>query len=157
MGKNARILGATPVGHIAELGALEAAAVRFLRRWCDTPCAQQEVWNELAGRLGPKAGREALKALEALCALCMRHGRRTFMRHRPNCTCLAADEACFANLVAHATEGEREDALLIATLLVRPDVSPQLAALAQTFGLALKRMARTADCRVATSSRDRLH
>ena len=44
------------------------------------------------------------------------------MRHSIECRCLGGDEACFANLVATAAEGEREDALLMATLMVEPSV-----------------------------------
>jgi hypothetical protein len=44
------------------------------------------------------------------------------------------------NFIASAVEGPREDALLMAMLLVRPDVAPVLAAMASQFGLALCRM-----------------
>ncbi|GGE59835.1 hypothetical protein GCM10011517_29270 [Actibacterium pelagium] len=62
------------------------------------------------------------------------------MRHELACQCLGADESCFANLIAEAAEGDPEDAMLIATLLVRADMAPCLAALARDVGLALKRM-----------------
>ncbi|MEL6104228.1 MAG: hypothetical protein AAFR68_23370, partial [Pseudomonadota bacterium] len=78
---------------------------------------------------------------ETLCDLCVRHGRRPLMRHNVTCKCLGADESCFANFVGYASEGDREDALLIATTMVRPDVAPALVGVAQEFGLALKRMA----------------
>ena len=63
------------------------------------------------------------------------------MRHHVTCECLGADESCFANFIGYASEGEREDALLIATTLVRPDMAPTLVGLAQDFGFALRRMA----------------
>ena len=157
MSKHVNIRGGAPVGHVIDLTPLEATAVFYLRLWCDGPCVQQQVWNDLAGGLGPVAAQNALDALEDLCGLCVRHGRRALMRHQPTCKCLGADEACFANLVALATDGEREDAVLIATLLVRPDVSFHLAAAAQTFGLALKRMMLKADHRPATVSPQKLH
>ncbi len=157
MSKHVSIRGAAPVGHITDLEPLEATAVLYLRLWCDSPCAQQKVWNDLASGLGPVAGRQALNALEDLCGLCVRHGRRALMRHQPTCKCLGADEACFANLVALATEGEREDALLMATLLVRPDVSPHLAAAAQTLGLAIKRLALKPTHRATTAASQKLH
>ena len=59
------------------------------------------------------------------------------MRHHPKCPCLGADEACFANLVAEAVWGVREDAMLFAMLIVRADCAPGLVALAEQFGLAL--------------------
>ncbi len=62
------------------------------------------------------------------------------MCHSVQCACLGADESCFANFIATAATGEREDAMLIATLLVRPDVAPIVTSLAADFGLALIRM-----------------
>ena len=137
--------GGAPVGYVTELGPVEAGAVFYLRLWCDGPDAQAQVWNDFATALGPEGGRKALKAFECLCELCVRHGRRPLMRHHVTCKCLGADESCFANFIGYASEGEREDALLIATTLVRPDMAPSLVGLAQDFGLALRRMAIKAD------------
>jgi hypothetical protein len=157
MSIHTEIRGAAPVGHVAELGPLEAAAVCYLRLWCDSPGAQEQVRRDFAGTLGPVAGHQAAGALEDLCGLCARHGRRALMRHQPSCTCLGADEACFANLIALATEGEREDALLIATLIVRADVAAHLMVAAQTFGLAIKRMALRLDHRGTVRPPRNLH
>ncbi len=133
--------GGAPVGYVTELGPVEAGAVLYLRLWCDGPEAQVQVWNDFATALGPKSGRKVLKSFETLCDLCVRHGRRPLMRHSVTCKCLGADESCFANFIGYASEGEREDALLIATTIVRPDMAPSLVGLAQEFGLALRQMA----------------
>ena len=133
--------GGAPVGYVSELGPVEAGAVLYLRLWCDGPDAKAQVWNDFATALGPKSGRKVLKAFETLCDLCVRHGRRPLMRHNVTCKCLGADESCFANFIGYASEGEREDALLIATTIVRPDMAPSLVGLAQEFGLALRQMA----------------
>ena len=132
--------GGAPVGFVTDLNGIEAASVIYLRLWCDGAHAQSQVWNDFAVSLGPEQGRKALKALETLFDLCAKHGRRPLMRHSVQCKCLGADESCFANFVATATEGDREEAMLIATLLVRPDVAPLIASLAADFGMALKRM-----------------
>ena len=63
------------------------------------------------------------------------------MRHDVSCKCLGADESCFANFIGYASEGEREDALLIAMNIVRPDIAPAVVGVAQDFGLALRWMA----------------
>lgn len=132
--------GRASVGHVAELDGIEAASVIYLRLWCDGPEAQEQVWNDFASCLGPDQGRKALKSFGDLCALCSHHGRRPLMRHAVECKCLGADESCFANFIATAATGEREDALLFATLLVRPDVAPLIASLAAEVGLAFMRM-----------------
>ena len=133
--------GGAPVGFVAELGPIEACAVHYLRLWCDGPEAQAQVWNDFASALGAEDGRSALTSFETLCDLCVRHGRRPLMRHKVTCKCLGADESCFANFIGYASEGEHEDALLIATTIVRPDLAPSLVGLALEFGLALRRMA----------------
>lgn len=132
--------GAAPVGHMTELGPVEAGAILYLRLWSDGPDAQTQVWNDFATALGPVQGRKVLKSFEALCALCARHGRRPLIRHNVTCNCVGADESCFANFIGYASEGAREDAMLIAVNIVRPDVAGTLVGLAEDFGFALKRM-----------------
>lgn len=134
------IRGGAPVGFVAELDSVEAASVIYLRLWCDGPVAQAQVWNDFASSLGPKQGRKACQSFGELCQLCTRHCRRPLMRHAVTCQCLGADESCFAHFIAAAATGDREDALMIATLLVRPDVAPLIASLAADVGFALKRM-----------------
>ena len=146
--------GGAPVGFITELDAVEAASVIYLRLWCDGPDAQAQVWNDFASGLGPDQGRKALKSFEDLCSLCTRHGRRPLMRHSVQCKCLGADESCFANFIATAAIGEREDAMLIATLLVRPDVAPLIASLAADVGHAFMRMRLSAPRDIATHSKE---
>lgn len=146
--------GGAPVGFITELDALEAASVIYLRLWGDGPDAQAQVWHDFASGLGPDQGRKALKSFEDLCSLCTRHGRRPLMRHSVQCKCLGADESCFANFIATAATGDREDAMLIATLLVRPDVAPLIASLAADVGHAFMRMRLSAPRDMPTPSHD---
>lgn len=146
--------GGAPVGFITELNGIEAASVIYLRLWCDGPDAQAQVWNDFASGLGPDQGRKALESFGDLCSLCTRHGRRPLMRHAVRCKCLGADESCFANFIATAATGEREDAMLIATLLVRPDVAPLIASLAADVGHAFLRMRPSAPHTITTQSYD---
>ena len=144
--------GSAPVGLINELDGIEAASVIYLRLWCDGPKSQAKVRDDFSTSLGRHHGQRALNSFEELCALCTRHGRRPLMRHSVQCKCLGADESCFANFIATAATGEREDALLIATLLVRADVAPLVAALAADVGLAFKRMRLSAPRDIARPS-----
>lgn len=133
--------GGAPVGHLAELGTIEAATVIYWRLWADGIEGQRRVAAEFCTALGDEAGIEAVDAFGQIFDLCLRHGRRPLMRHGINCKCLGADESCIANFIGYASECRRDDAALIATLLVAPDLCMPMAALAQTFGLALRRMA----------------
>ncbi len=151
--KNPR--GGAPVGILSELPQVESIAVMFLRLWGDGPNQQAELWNQFATSLGPVHGRRALKRFEALCDLCKRYGRRPLMRHSVTCECVGADESCFANLIGYASEGAREDALLLAVNMVRPDMAGALAILAEDFGLALKHLAVRAPDRAETPAQRR--
>ena len=132
--------GGVAVGQLSDQPRLEACFIIYFRMWCDGPDGQSAVWNDLSRGLGQRHGRAALKSLEQLFAVCTEHRRRPLMRHAIGCSCLGADEACFANFISVATDGDREDALLIATLLVRADIAPLLTSLATDFGIALKTM-----------------
>lgn len=133
--------GGATVGYLEELGPVESGAVRFLRLWCDGPESRNQVRHECAAALGADQGRLAVQSLEHLCDLCVSHGRRPLMRHHVACKCLGADEACFAHFIGYASEGEREDAFLLAATIVNPNMAPALVGLAQSVGLALRRMA----------------
>ena len=132
--------GGAPVGFITELDTIEAASVIYLRLWSDGLDAQAQVRDDFVAALGHAQGEKAVQSFAQICSLCTAHGRRPLMRHSVQCKCLGADESCFANFIATATEGANEDAMLIATLLVRTDMAPLLASCALDFGLALKRM-----------------
>jgi hypothetical protein len=134
--------GARPVGHVGDLGEIEARAVTCLRLWQSDPQTQNGLRNDLAARLGPQAADATIAALETLFDLCARHARRPLICHAADCDCLGAGEACFANFIATAASGSREDALLIATLIIRVDMAPVLAGLAEQIGLAFARAAR---------------
>lgn len=149
--------GGAPVGYVSELDAVEAGAVLYFRLWNDGSEAQQQIWGDFSRTLGTGQGRAALKSLEQLCSMCARYGRRPLMRHQVSCRCLGADEACFANFVAAASDGEHEDAMLMAMIMVRPDMAPCLVGLAETVGLALKQMSLIAPPAPVTPSERILH
>jgi len=132
--------GGAPVGFLAELDPVAASAVTYLRLWCDGPAARSQVEQDFTIALGHDRGRNVLRSFQSLCELCGQHGRRPLMRHHVDCKCLGADESCFANFIGYASEGACEDALLMATALVRPDMAPLLVGLAQDFGMALRCM-----------------
>jgi len=132
--------GAAPVSHLGELSAIEASAVIYWRLWAEGAEGQRRVQLDFCDGLGDASGEEAVQALAGIADLCRRHGRRPLMRHGLGCKCVGADENCFANFIGYASECRREDAALIASLMVDPNLCLPLAAMAQTFGLALRRM-----------------
>ncbi|MCZ4351920.1 hypothetical protein O4H61_05275 [Roseovarius aestuarii] len=132
--------GSAAVGYLSDLAEVEAASVMALRLWCDGAHNRAALQDEFTAHLGEGRARAALDAWQTLLDMCHEFGRRPLMRHGVSCKCLGADEACFAHFMAAATLGEREDAMMIATLLVRPDCAPMVTALAAECGMALQGM-----------------
>lgn len=132
--------GAAAVGRLSELDPVEAGAVLYMRLCWNDPDALERMTEDFTTLIGGAAGRNAARGFHQLSQLCHGHARRPLCPHALNCPCLGGDEACFARMVASAAEGAREEALMMALLLVRADVAPLITGLAQDAGLALRRM-----------------
>lgn len=128
--------GAAPVGHLQDLSATGQLAVLCLRG-----LGRRE--SELSKGLSAHFPSSTVAALIARCDDLMqflaRYARRPFMRHQPDCPCLGADEAAFAHLIELTETGEREDVLMFAMMMTRPDMAPCLLPLAEAFTLTLHR------------------
>jgi hypothetical protein len=131
--------GAAPVGRITELPPLERMVIRCLRLWSAGPDGRRVLELELARRHGGPAAQRLADAIGELLLLSVRHARRPLLGHALDCPCAGADECVFARFVSLAAEGAREEAVLIATLLLRADVALTIAALAEEVGLGLMR------------------
>ncbi|PJI84413.1 hypothetical protein BC777_3471 [Yoonia maricola] len=140
MSDRTELPGGGTVGLLDDCDAINAASIVYLRMWCSSPDTQASMLADLTNTLGAARGDKAVETFAQICRLCTRYGRRPLARHGLGCRCIGADEASFAQLIATATEGDRDDAMLIAILMVRPDMAPILISLATTFGLALKQM-----------------
>lgn len=132
--------GASAVGRLADLPPVEAWWVRALRLWCDGDEGQQALRQELERRFGPAGAHAVFARFTDLLALVFHHSRRPLIRHSIECDCVGADEAVFALFCAQAV-GDREDAMMIASLIMRADAAPLAVSLAQTLGLDLMRAA----------------
>ncbi|MFY2825108.1 hypothetical protein [Ruegeria sp. MALMAid1280] len=132
--------GGAAVGRLADLSPVAAGAVMYLRLWGDGAQGRSDAASDFEIALGTASGRAAMMTLDQLCSLCAHHGRRPLIRHGLGCSCLGADENCFAQMIAAASEGDREDAMMMAALIVRSDFAPALASLSEEFGLTLRRM-----------------
>lgn len=130
--------GGATVGSLSALPALEAEAVLCLRHWFSGPSARSRMHSQLISNLGESGAQEAVRHFGRLCTLCLSHGRRPLVRHGLHCDCLGADENVFANFIASAAEGDHADAMMMATLIVTPQMAPGLMSAAAGFGQALK-------------------
>lgn len=128
------MVGAFPVAAIERLPGAEALVVRCLRGWSDGP---EPVMALLSPALGPVKARACLRAMGDVMAIVLRHGRRRIIRHGARCACVGSDEAIFAHFVMVAATGEREDAMLIASLLVEGPLLLPMVDAARQAGLYL--------------------
>lgn len=131
--------GAAAVGRLAELPPIERQVIRCLRLWSDGPDGAEALHRELAGRHAPRQAARLVADFGELMRTTAGHARRPLLGHAPDCPCAGGDECVFARFVALAAEGAREDAVLMAALLVRADVALCLAGLAEAVGLGLMR------------------
>ncbi len=135
--------GAQRVGVLDDLGDVERLAVRWLRSWRRDPVGQGQLNATLSMGLGADRARNTQAVFDDLMEVSRQYGRRPLCRHGCNCQCLGADEAVFATLVETAAAGEQEDATLLASLIVRPDMAMCFAGLAAEFGVVLAALSRS--------------
>ena len=144
--------GAAPVGRLSDLSAIETAAVLYFRLWQDGETGRARAVADFVALLGTGHGASALQALDRLLSLFAAHGRRPLARHADACPCVGGDEACFARLIADAAEGAREEAMLLASLMIRADMAPLAVAMAEELAAAFRRMALRAGPAPATAT-----
>lgn len=117
--------GAAPVGKLTSLDAMGQVVVALLR-----------------GQ-GGGMGADIEKVYAQMMLVFERHARRPVMHHGPSCECLGADEAVMAQFVRLAALGAREDATLMAMLLLRADIAPLAVSMAEQLGLLIEAVLRT--------------
>lgn len=128
--------GGAPVGYLHEFDAPDAQAICLLRHWCTD--GEAGLHQYLSGGSTKFKTAVLTDAMSQIGSVLAQHGRRPFMRHDAQCQCVGGDEACFATMINAAAEGAREDAMMLACLMVRADFSPVLVGLAEQLGLALR-------------------
>lgn len=144
--------GGQRVGLLEDLGDVERLAVRWLRSWGRDPVGIAHLETTLTVGLGPDQARNIKGVFEDLMEVGRQYGRRALCRHGCHCRCLGADEAVFAHLIEAGASGDQEDAALLASLVVRPDMAMCFAGLAAEFGMALHKVARAAPARPQIST-----
>jgi len=131
--------GGFPVAAFDGLPGSEQILVMVLRQWSDGPEGGARVARLLAAGMGAPAAARCRRALVEVMGILSRHGRRRLVRHRPGCSCVGADEAVFAHFVMMAATAEREDAMLVGSLMVEAPFLPALTEAARQAGLHLYR------------------
>ncbi len=133
------MFGGLTVSSVEVMAAPEAFLISCLRLWCDSRAGPSDVHERLAEHMGPAQGAICYSAMEDMFSVLFRHSRRRLIRHGRSCKCVGADEAILAHFVTTAATGAREDAMLLASLLVEPTMMMSLAESASQVGLHLRR------------------
>ncbi|MEM7439967.1 MAG: hypothetical protein AAF393_10230 [Pseudomonadota bacterium] len=128
--------GGTPVGYLHEFAAPEAQAICMLRHWCID--GEAGLHNYLSEMTPSKQTQTTVDVMSQIGSVLSQYGRRPLLRHDTKCQCVGGDEACFATMISAAADGAREDAVMLACLMVRADMTPVLVSLAARLGHALK-------------------
>jgi hypothetical protein len=131
--------GGAAVGRLAELPPLERQVIRCIRLWSAGIEGREALLAELGSRHGRGAADRLAADLGELLDTTVRNARRPLMGHALECPCAGSDECVFARFVALSAEGAREEAVLMAALIVRADLALGLAARAERVGLGLMR------------------
>lgn len=133
------MFGGLTVSSVDVMPAPEAFLVGCLREWCDSRSGPASVRERLAERMGATEGAICYSAMEDMFSVLFRHSRRRLVRHDRDCKCVGADEAILAHFVSTAATGVREDAMLLASLLIEPTMMMSLTESASRVGLHLRR------------------
>ena len=131
-------LGGAPVGKMELLDLEEYTIISFLRRWCEGDTFREQLKKELIINLGYAEGNQTYDSFKNLCEMIFNHGRRALIRHKTDCSCVGADESCFAQLIWRASNNYKEDAILISLLLMPPHLAAETVNLAKIIGTSIK-------------------
>lgn len=134
--------GQMPVDQMNQMDGLNRLTVAALRAWNAGGALRAHAL--LCDRMAEPMALAAFEALQDLTEVLGPHIRRPLRCHAPHCSCVGLDEAAFARFVQEAALGEREDALLLASLLVQARAILPLTDAAARLGLCLHRAARAA-------------
>ena len=139
MKQHSEMRGGFPVAAFDTLPEAERVLVRALRHWSDGPDGQERIARLLLASMGEAEEQTCQRALNDVMGVIARHGRRKLVRHKETCSCVGADEAVFAHFVMLAATGEREDAMLIGSLIVEGPLLMAMTEAARQAGLYLHR------------------
>lgn len=130
------VRGGVAVGMLADMPPLERGVVQLLRQWCDGEAGRIAVAEDFTTIFGPEQAAIEVNNLAHLITLMVQMGRRPLMRHQTNCSCLGGDESAFAQMVAAATAGDRDDAMAFALTMLPPDIAYEAVQIAEYVGRA---------------------
>lgn len=126
--------------HWSDRQKLEALSISLLRLWADGQAGRARMTAEIYETIGPQRGHRIVTLWAEFIEIYGLYQQDPSAPHAIYEDYLSIDEAYFAQFLAIAAEGDREEALLLAMSRVRPDAVLVLTNLATQIGLSLKQI-----------------
>ncbi|RYH02612.1 hypothetical protein EU805_08290 [Salipiger sp. IMCC34102] len=132
--------GGATVGDLRGMSGDGALAILMYRDWFDGEMGRARVADVFVQAI-PREASAAMSNWTTLMSELVTHARRPLVRHGLQCHCVGADEAVFAQLLNLASHGEREEAMLMLSLLMPADRTLCALQAAESCGCTLRRCA----------------
>lgn len=123
---------------LATLDAFGQQVIRSLRMWPDGKRGPDAMAGAITDQLGPQRGARVAALWSDLREIFDCFGHRPLDLLPCASDRLSADEASFVQLITLAADARREDAMFVALMMVRADVTPIVVSLATQVGLSLR-------------------
>ena len=130
---NSQYYGGIPISNLSYLSENELLSIFYLRCFSESKSSKKNLENELCSYLGKKKGLEILFYLESLYEILLKKGRKKFILHSVNCNCVGLDENSFIHLISFSAFKDKNEAMLIATIMTNSNIAPQLVLIAQEY------------------------
>lgn len=125
---------------LSDQRGLSALSTTYLQLWADGEAGRDRMICEIHNALGPQRGQRIITLWTEFLEIYRCYQLDAAMPHAIYDAYLGIDETSFAKFLVSAVEGEREEALLLALSLVRPDAVLILTNMATQIGLSLKQI-----------------
>lgn len=121
-----------------DLDPLQQNAVLMLRLYGRDTQSYFNFAQFLTRQVGDEIAKSILISFASISSLMAEHGRKQIKRHAPGCTCVGADECTFASILTHATYGDFNEAILIASTIIDTSLAPKLVTHLRKLGNAVQ-------------------
>jgi hypothetical protein len=142
---------------LASLPPLQQAAIRILRQFLSEDSIHCAMPDRLLSLMEPGRGGRIGHLWADLLSLFDRFAHRPLQISPLDDPIANGDEAGFAAMIALGAEGEREDVMFMALMMVRADVSPIVTSLAVQIGLSLRQASLATERNSAKATHPTIH
>ncbi len=130
--------GGSPVAVLSSLKREDFLCIFYLRCFCENLTNRKAMSDEFCHYLGNDKGMRIMFTLENIHEILFKKGRKQLVLHNIYCDCVGADENSFIHLISRSTLTDKNDSMLIATIMTNSYIAPQLVKLAEDFAIGIR-------------------